>query len=88
VGLADDVHVAPGLVADLVDLDLLDLGALLCPASSRARARQRFLILTGDMIEAVKRESIAAICHWWGVGTDTVGRRRGTGVLCSEEGAF
>jgi hypothetical protein len=51
------------------------------------RGRQRFLILTGDLIEAVKRESAAAVCHWWGVGEQTVWRwRKALGVGAITEG--
>jgi hypothetical protein len=51
------------------------------------RGRQRFVILTGDLIEAVKRESAAAVCHWWGVGTNTVWSwRKALGVGAITEG--
>jgi hypothetical protein len=51
------------------------------------RGRQRFLILTGDLVEAVRRESVAALCHWWGVGEQTVWRwRKALGVGAITEG--
>jgi hypothetical protein len=36
----------------------------------------RAIILYGALAEAVRRESSLAIEYWWGVGSDTVGRRR------------
>jgi hypothetical protein len=34
--------------------------------------RARFLIVMGDLVEAIRRESAEAIRHWWGVGASTV----------------
>jgi hypothetical protein len=34
--------------------------------------RRPSLILCGDLVRAVRRESVVAICHWWGVGRNTV----------------
>jgi hypothetical protein len=36
------------------------------------KGRARFLIVMGDLIEAVRRESEEAVCHYWGVGRNTV----------------
>jgi hypothetical protein len=36
------------------------------------RGRPRFLIVYADLVEAVRRESSAAIQHWWGVSYHTV----------------
>ena len=39
------------------------------------------LILCGDLVDAVKRESEAAVMHWWGVSDSTVRKwRRALGV--------
>src|SRR5262245_7833747 len=52
-----------------------------------SRGRQRFLILCGDLVKAVKRESALAVARWWGVGSGTVWRwRQALGVGATTEG--
>jgi hypothetical protein len=49
--------------------------------------RQRFLILCGALVLAVRRESAAAVGHWWGVSAFTVhGWRKALGVAPMTEG--
>src|SRR4051812_35701010 len=51
--------------------------------------RQRFLILYGALADAVHQESASAVCHWWGVGMDTVWRwRKALGVAGNTEGTL
>jgi hypothetical protein len=39
------------------------------------------LLLAGDLVKAVRQESAAAVCHWWGVTPGVVWRwRKGLGV--------
>jgi len=45
------------------------------------------LVLCGDLIEAVRRESVCAVVHWWGVSANTVRIwRRALGVPRMTEG--
>jgi len=37
---------------------------------------KRTLVLTGDLVRAVRTETRAAVAHWWGVDLRTVGRWR------------
>lgn len=47
----------------------------------RKKTGRASLILTGEMARAVRTESVAAICHWWGVGATKVWMwRRALGV--------
>lgn len=47
------------------------------------------LVLCGDLIEAVRRESVSAVVHWWGVSTTTVRKwRRLLGVPRMNEGTI
>jgi hypothetical protein len=51
------------------------------------RAGARFLIVTGGLAEAVRRESAIAVSYWWGVGRDCVTTwRQALGVPLSNEG--
>jgi hypothetical protein len=48
------------------------------------------LLLAGDLVEAVRRESAAAVCFWWGVSEGVVWRWRrelGVGRMDSEGSA-
>jgi hypothetical protein len=48
----------------------------------------RTFILTGDLVQAVRRESATAICHWWGVTPQTVTVwRKALGVGRATEGS-
>src|SRR4051812_14020009 len=42
------------------------------PVGKRRGSRGRALVVYSDLVEALKRESRAAICHWWGVSPATV----------------
>jgi NUMOD3 motif len=49
----------------------------------------RCLILMGDLVRAVRRESAQAVAHWWGVSMSLVWRwRRALGVELCNEGTF
>jgi hypothetical protein len=49
--------------------------------------RNRAFILCGDLVKAVRRESVLAICHWWAVNPQTVRKwRRAIDVGPSTEG--
>jgi hypothetical protein len=50
-------------------------------------ARARFLIVTGDLVRAIRMESGVAISHWWGVSEFTVTKwRRELDVARTNEG--
>ncbi len=54
------------------------------PWPRRKKTGRAALLLTGDLIKAVRVESVTAICYWWGVGPTTVAMWRnvlGTGRL-------
>jgi hypothetical protein len=42
------------------------------PWPRRKKTGRHSLILCGDLVRAVRTESVMAICYWWGVGTTTV----------------
>lgn len=42
------------------------------PWPRRKKTGRASLILCGDLVRAVKTESVEAICHWWGVGPTKV----------------
>src|SRR4051794_10265976 len=51
------------------------------------RGRQRFLVLYGALLEAVRRESVLAVAHHWGVTAQTVTAwRKALGVAEMNEG--
>src|SRR4051812_2384025 len=55
------------------------------PIGKRGRARS--LVVTGGLARAVRRESNAAVCYWWGVTGQTVSKwRRALGVGPVTEG--
>src|SRR5262245_12841185 len=61
-------------------------GRIQWPMTRLYRGRA-FLIVCGGLAKAVRRESELAVCHWWGVGTDTVWRwRRALGVAANNAG--
>src|SRR5262245_6290733 len=66
----------------------LSAGRIPWPVGKRSpRAGARFLIVTGGLAEAVRRESAIAVSYWWGVGRDCVTRwRQALGVPLSNEG--
>ena len=57
------------------------------PWPRRRKTGRAALILTPELARAVRVESVAAICHWWGVGATTVWAWRQTlGVARVTEG--
>src|SRR3954447_10035285 len=55
------------------------------PVGKRGRARS--LVVCGGLAEAVRRESNAAVCRWWGVTPQTVSKwRKALGVGPVTEG--
>src|SRR4051794_1463330 len=49
--------------------------------------RKRGIVLYGDLVEALKRESAQAVAHWWGVRVETVTAwRRALGIGIMTEG--
>ena len=63
-------------------------GRIQWPIGKRGpRTRARFLILTGDLIKAVKKEAPVALYEWWGVTACTVTKwRKALGVELSNPG--
>lgn len=52
------------------------------------RGRVQAIAVFGALAEAVRREPLEAVCHWFGVGQDTVWRwRRALGVPAVNEGS-
>src|SRR5262249_1254051 len=66
----------------------LSAGRIPGPLGKRSpRAGARFLIVTGGLAEAVRRESAIAVSYGWGVGRDCVTTwRQALGVPLSNEG--
>jgi hypothetical protein len=66
----------------------LSSGRIPWPIGKRHRGhRGRFLIVTGDLEKAIRRESGIAIRYWWGVSEFTVSKwRRGLAVGRTTEG--
>ena len=55
----------------------------------RGRGGKPFPVLHGALVRAVRRESVVAVCHWFGVSRNTVWRwRKALGVEFSTEGTF
>jgi hypothetical protein len=51
------------------------------PLGVGARGGARSLVLFGDLVRAVQRESVYSICHWFGVNYQTVTKwRKALGV--------
>src|SRR5689334_9468547 len=72
--LGDRVHC---LLRGEVEIVCLSSGSIPWPVGRNLpRGRQRFLIVYGDLAEAIRRESASAVSYWWGVGMDTVWRWR------------
>lgn len=49
-------------------------GKIPWPIGKRGRAKS--LVLYGDLAKAVKKESVLAIRHWWGIGYSTINNWR------------
>ena len=48
-------------------------GRIVWPMTIRTKGGGKpFLIVCGDLVKAIRRESAIAICHWWGVTAQTV----------------
>jgi hypothetical protein len=57
------------------------------PVGKRPGSRGRGLVVYAGLAEAVRRESVAAVCHWWGVTAQTVWKwRKAMGVGPMTEG--
>src|SRR5262245_31583628 len=57
------------------------------PLGKKKGQRVRGLVLYAGLADAVRRESVAAIRHWWRVGTDTAWKwRKALGVGPTTEG--
>jgi hypothetical protein len=51
--------------------------------------RQRSLVVCGDLVRAVRSESVQAVAHWWGVSVEKVRLlRRALGVPAMNEGSI
>jgi len=63
-------------------------GPISWPIGKTARnSRQRFIILFGDLVQAVRVESEQAVARWWGVGLSTVLKwRKALGIGATTEG--
>jgi hypothetical protein len=48
------------------------------PIGKRPGGRARALVVFGGLADAVKRESAAAVCHFWGITPQTVSKWRKT----------
>jgi hypothetical protein len=46
------------------------------PVGAGARGGAKSLIVCGDLVRAVRRESVYALCHWFGVNYQTVTKWR------------
>lgn len=57
------------------------------PVGKRPGSRGRGLVVYAGLADAVRRESAAAVCHWWGVSPQTVSAwRKAMGVGQMTEG--
>jgi hypothetical protein len=69
-----------------VEVKAISDGRIPWPMTRRGRSRLT-MIVCGGLAEAVRRESVAAVCHWWGVGVTTVWKwRKALGVEQYNEG--
>jgi hypothetical protein len=61
--------------------------ALIPWPQAKSRWGRMFLIVCGDLVKAVRRESVIAVAHWWGVSDLTVWTwRKALGVGATTEG--
>jgi hypothetical protein len=59
------------------------------PIAKRPGSRGRTLAVYGDLAEAVRRESVAAVSYWWGITAQTVTKwRQQMGVRAMTEGTI
>ena len=57
------------------------------PVAKRPGSAGRTLAIYGDLAEAVRRESVLAVCYWWGITPQTVTKwRTAMGVAAMTEG--
>jgi hypothetical protein len=65
----------------------LTLARIPWPIAKRRGSRGRSLAVYGDLAEAVRRESVAAVAYWWGLTAQTVTKwRQQMGVGAMTEG--
>lgn len=65
----------------------LSAGRIPWPLGIKKGERNRSLVVTGGLVEAVKRESNIAVAYWWGVNANTVTKwRKALGIGLSNEG--
>src|SRR5437867_496390 len=69
-----------------VPVTRISAGPIPWPMTTK-RGGKPSMILCGDLVKAVRRESVLAVCHWWGVGRCTVWEwRQILGVGATNEG--
>lgn len=56
----------------LVQVNGFSDGRLSWPTRKRPRGGVRTLVLTEDLVRAIRLESAVAVAHWWGISTKTV----------------
>lgn len=66
----------------------LSSGRIAWPVGKTGRGvRQRSLIVTGGLAEAIRREAAITVCYWWGISQACVTKwRKALGVELSNEG--
>jgi hypothetical protein len=68
-------------------VEIVGLTDALIPWPIGKRGRSKAIVLYGDLAEAAKLESAAAVGHWFGVGSDTVWKWRvALGIGATTEG--
>jgi hypothetical protein len=59
------------------------------PIAKRPKERARALVIYGDLLAALKRESATAVAYWWGVTPQTITKwRKDLGICTLTEGTI